>query len=810
MTARATGHRVALDELAEIQSLAGGQPPAFRAKETGKTANGLLSVEVSLDCADLEVGPGGQPLASVEHATVLIPASFPFSRPFVKVGHDRFAGLTYVLGGRQICLYHSDSDWNPADGMFGVIARLAAWYRRAAAGRLVEAGQPLHPPLAYRVFDDADCVVIRADLPRDFRPSAAIMVSAYPGRADVVEWLRPATLNIDSEAALDRLTSRLEDVARAYEAPAFLGAARILREPLSFEFPDNFLGLVSALSAQHVSEEDLLEQLAHVWLVNELVAVRADTRAPLHVLLGTPMRGFAGADAQDTHLEVWQLDPAEAMIPRILTLTGTRDSELAAWLPAARRQARDWLRAAPLAWAYVEEARPQIVTRRDAGKPAQWLLGKSVLILGCGAVGARIAEHCVRAGAHRLVVADRDHVGPGLLVRQPYDDADIGLPKARRLAKRLALIRPAGVEIVAEVGDVRDTVLGSDASRRTADLIVDATASRGVSVRIEWLRRTQQHRWPPILTVGVGHACERAVGALALPHASGAGADILHSFADQAVSDEALRDAADDFFANPDPASIFQPEIGCSEPTFAGSDPEVAAATGQILVWSLRVLSDYAARRPVHPKSLFFARLPGDVRRPAHVYLDWPNDVTADDERSGYQMRIRPQAIAHMRAEALATARRFPPFWETGGILLGYFDDACRVVWVTAAEGPPADSQRGARTFRHGTEGVANRVARHREASRGRLRFIGMWHTHPGMAARASPVDDRAMRNMLVSLRAVQVPRRAALLILGGETERWDHWLQGAGPPAIDFQLFRRSQMLAASEPAKPPGQEAR
>ena len=51
--------------------------------------------------------------------------------------------------GRQICLYHSDSDWNPADGMFGVIERLAAWYRRAAAGRLVEAGQPLHPPLAY-------------------------------------------------------------------------------------------------------------------------------------------------------------------------------------------------------------------------------------------------------------------------------------------------------------------------------------------------------------------------------------------------------------------------------------------------------------------------------------------------------------------------------------------------------------------------------------------------------------------------------------------------------------------------------------
>jgi hypothetical protein len=166
-----------------------------------------------------------------------------------EVRHDRFAGLPYVLLGRQICLYHSDSDWNPADGMFGVIARLAAWYRRAAAGRLVEAGQPLHPPLAYRVFNDADCVVVRPDLPRDFEPSSAVMVRRYPGRVDVVEWLRSAALEIDSQAVLGRLRSRLVDVARVHEAPAFLGAVRILHDPLSFEFPDNFPDLLSALSS---------------------------------------------------------------------------------------------------------------------------------------------------------------------------------------------------------------------------------------------------------------------------------------------------------------------------------------------------------------------------------------------------------------------------------------------------------------------------------------------------------------------------------------------------------------------------------
>lgn len=800
MTAAANGHQLALDQLAEIQALVAGEPAAFTVERTGAAARGWLSVEIAVNCTDAAVAPGGQPLAGVERATVLIPPTFPFSCPAVKVRHDRFAGLPYVLHGRVICLYHSDSDWNPADGMLSVVTRLAAWYRRAAAGRLVEAGQPLHPPLAYRGLGAADCVVIHPDLPRDFRPAAAIMVGGYPGRADVVEWLRPAALDMDGRDDLERLRSRLENVARAHEAETFLGAVTILDEPLGFEFPDNFPDLVAALAAQRVKREDLMEQLAHVWLANELAAVRKVDLAPLHVLLGAPMRGIARQDGQETHLEVWQLSPAEALLPGILTRAGAPDAELAAWLPAARRQAQGWLRAAPLTWAYVEEARPRIVTRRDRGRPAQWLLGKSVLVLGCGAVGARIAEHCVRAGARRLVVADRDHVGPGVLVRQPYEDADIGLAKAVRLAERLAAIRPSQVSVEPEVGDVRETVLGADAGRRKADLIVDATASRGVSVLIERLRRTQPGRWPPVLTVGVGHACERALGALALPHASGGGADILHSFGDRAFSDEALRDAAEDFFADPGSDGVFQPEIGCSEPTFAGSDPEVAAAAGQVFAWSLHALSDFAARRPVSPKSLFLARLPGDPRRAGHVYLDWPNDVTADDERSGYQVRIRPRAMADMRAEALATARRFPRSWETGGVLLGYADDACQVVWVTAAEGPPADSERGEYFFLHGTEGVAGRVAGHGAASGGRVRFIGLWHTHPELAPAASPVDDESMRTLLGAMPGDQVPRCAARLVLGGDGEKWEHWLQGARPPDIEFRFFRRGEMLAEQE----------
>jgi hypothetical protein len=75
VTGETTGHERALDELEEIQGLT----PAFRVEKTGEAEDGWLPVEVSLDCAEVVVGPGGQALAKREHVTLLIPEHYPFS-----------------------------------------------------------------------------------------------------------------------------------------------------------------------------------------------------------------------------------------------------------------------------------------------------------------------------------------------------------------------------------------------------------------------------------------------------------------------------------------------------------------------------------------------------------------------------------------------------------------------------------------------------------------------------------------------------------------------------------------------------------
>ena len=59
MTGETPGHRLARDELREIQSLSAGQPLALRVEAAGVAEDGWLPIEISLSCAGIAAQPGG-------------------------------------------------------------------------------------------------------------------------------------------------------------------------------------------------------------------------------------------------------------------------------------------------------------------------------------------------------------------------------------------------------------------------------------------------------------------------------------------------------------------------------------------------------------------------------------------------------------------------------------------------------------------------------------------------------------------------------------------------------------------------------
>ncbi|MGD2130485.1 MAG: ThiF family adenylyltransferase [Lysobacterales bacterium] len=101
------------------------------------------------------------------------------------------------------------------------------------------------------------------------------------------------------------------------------------------------------------------------------------------------------------------------------------------------------------------------------------LLGSTVLILGCGALGSMAADMLARAGVGHLVIVDRDYAELTNLQRQVlYDERDVAaaLPKAEAAKFRIGRIN-SQVMVDAVVDDVDYTNIGRYASG--ADLIVD-------------------------------------------------------------------------------------------------------------------------------------------------------------------------------------------------------------------------------------------------------------------------------------------------------------------------------------------------
>jgi integrative and conjugative element protein (TIGR02256 family) len=110
---------------------------------------------------------------------------------------------------------------------------------------------------------------------------------------------------------------------------------------------------------------------------------------------------------------------------------------------------------------------------------------------------------------------------------------------------------------------------------------------------------------------------------------------------------------------------------------------------------------------------------------------------------------------------------------ETGGILLGYFDDNFRHATVIEASRPPLDSRHGKSFFYRGTKGI-KAVLDWGKSQNPRLVYVGEWHSHPGGIAIPSNTDisqlkDFARRNLYGSVTPI-------LLIKGSRVVRKSKW----------------------------------
>ena len=709
---RSDGQAIALQQLERIANV---EASALRIDHVDDASNqaGWLAIDISLDCTHYERAADGLDLHTRESVRLSIPRDFPYQAPVVTTAHTRFLGFPHVQWGTQLCLYQSqETQWQPSLGMVGLIDQLDRWFQKAALNELDDPEGPLHPPVAY--IGSANTICVQANTPsRDRWPwfGAAELVQRKTNFLDLVGW---------------------HDIREVAPGQAF-APALLLDFELPFEYPQTVQGLLKCLEKHGVETSRVLVHMM-------LVAERITSGEPMHVVIGAPSRGIAGDhENRLQHVSVWEIDPVDTLNLQAVALAcallnrsqGDELSEkIQAIIDSVFADLVKWQRTSRVRWCTVLENRPEIVTRRDEGTAMHWFTGKHVALWGCGALGGQIAEHLVRAGVSGIKLYDAKRVHPGILVRQNFVEQDINDGKAAALKRRLDTIAPQ-VNITAHTEDVvRDPLNGPD-WQRGVDIVIDTTASLLVRSKLEAVLKNQERRVPTAAMMISGAARHGAM-VLAPVGYSGGPLDAYRRLGLAATNRTWLVDWVSAFWERDTEEPMRQPEPGCSDPTFVASHADIAGLAARML----NSLAIELTQETSKAAGVLFSAEPARKR---DAVFHFSPDIVVNGRKQ--QFRVAASVWRDVRGWIRSGARERTPEDETGGLVFGQLDETLGIAWLSNVSGPPQDSCFSPERFVCGTDGTRKLSETYDEHSRGMVRYIGTWHSHPRSPATPSSTD---------------------------------------------------------------------
>lgn len=182
--------------------------------------------------------------------------------------------------------------------------------------------------------------------------------------------------------------------------------------------------------------------------------------------------------------------------------------------------------------------------RRGGGDAT--LATRSVLLVGCGAVGGYIATLLAASGVHRLVLVDHDVLEPENAYRHVLGLDGVGQTKVAGLRERLRRTYPE-TSVIAVQKEIEEAVADDPKLLHSANAVVLATGSETLERRLNRYLRSQGvqavHVWVEAYGIG-GHVLRTAPG-----HGrgcyeclyAGTGYTVLHNGASMLAPDQDLQ-----------------------------------------------------------------------------------------------------------------------------------------------------------------------------------------------------------------------------------------------------------------------------
>ncbi len=725
------GQQRALNELKKIQL---SDQEKFEILAEPEVINDWLVVVISLQLGALELAEDGLDLREREDFILKVPPDFPFDKPVIRVAHNRFARFPHVIWRTRLCLYQSSVEWNPTDSLYGFFDRLFLWLKKAALNDMDPHEGPLEPPHHNTDFSQLP-FIIRVNTPFQVGETwfGLAELKKYPNRMELVAW---------------------NDLSGDWPEGTIPALVIVLTDSLPIEFPSYGKGLFDELDNQGIDKQRALINL-------RLTAKLTTEGEPAYIVLAMPMRR-SPEGAKKFHIAVWAIDPDNAKGLRLGGPSEEDSEELADIKERLNESTLKIIELSKVSWCRVLEDRDEIIVRRDSGTMVSWFNEKKVLILGCGALGSWAAEIISRANPGLIHLVDNSIVKPGLLSRQNFRLDDIGENKALALTQRLKeIFLSASIE---GFGTEAHKFIIEDLNRFISyDFVLDCTASSIFQMKLErdWGPLISQS--PPLVSIIIDGKAERCIG-VALPNDSkesiwGGYVNLKNKLCMEGEHE----DIVESFYNTEKIArGLFQPEPGCSDPTFVGSTADIVSLVSISLNQSIRNLTNNNVPAGIS----FSTQSTGTSTSLRTIELSDNLEVKTIKHR----IRISKNVFTEARAWVKHNNRARSQSHETGGLLWGHWDDTIGVIWIFDASGPPPDSSHDPGHFLCGVEGTLAEHNKRIKQSHGTNGFVGYWHTHPNMASKQSFKDLAGMSTLVAQFGHNK--KRSIMIIFGRNADK--------------------------------------
>jgi proteasome lid subunit RPN8/RPN11 len=312
------------------------------------------------------------------------------------------------------------------------------------------------------------------------------------------------------------------------------------------------------------------------------------------------------------------------------------------------------------------------------------------------------------------------------------------------------------------------------------DLIIDATASSQVTQRIERdLVGTKLVM--PLVALTISASANHGCAIVRMPDFQGGPHALIRQAKLEIMGRHPNHPIVEAFWPQQRATKLFQPEPGCSEPTFIGSAADIDYHASALLNVAVSRLGKLASTEA----AMDLLTAPWVLREPleaSHLFCTLVGNETSLERNHGYIVRVSGEAEKGMTAYMRRIARVESRHFETGGLIFGEIDDSHRAIWIDSVSGPPPDSESSPERFLCGTSGTKELARVRSVRSGGSSRFVGIWHTHPVSFGRPSTDDLTAMLALLHGQE--NPPRQVVMLIVG----------TSATAPVFNYYLYKRDQ----------------